>query len=736
MQTLKANGRTLPIIFLGLLALMIALAACEPTIPAVPQITVVITAVDDTQALADAVTRDVGATVEAWLGETATVMAQGGVTLTPSITPTPTVTETPTPTRFVTNTPTRIPSETPTPTYAPFDTNTPSAPIDPETAWIRVAHAWREVGSLGQSIPVDVYVNDERVERSLDLGEAGNYFQVSPGAVRVSVRPVEPDVSGVSKTPPLASTVIQIAPGGIVTALIVNNDPGPRILPLTEDPAPLPSGQSRLTVVQNNSVLLPVNMLLLSQGRALDYNFLVGEVVGPMDVPSDNYIIDLYDAEEPAQQIMPLPPLTLSNRVSYILVLIPPAAAADNLSGTLLFTSTTRRIATDISARFVNLASDIGPISVTLDGQEILRNFRVGEISDPLPISSLGSTAIAFDVQERPIFSNQLGPWLTEEEQTADKVVLFFDGASTSGSAQLGMAVYSQNPPPTSINASIRLIHGLPNTLPMSLEIRPVRTTTRTNEFNTPVFEQVGEEVLPWVLVGRADFGQVSAYVGKTPELYDVRVRLEGSPSTIGEIRGVQMLAGGTYDFIAVPGPESGSAELVLLQPDVQITNLASGEGNATAVYEAVAATLTAEAPVITNTPTRSSTATPTGTPIATNTPRPSNTPSIPPPLLGIIPAPPNTTASLVTLDGLNFSPNQPYQVTLDESTTPIFDSTTNSNGSITDSLQLPTDTLPGPHILRVCVDCQRGPRGANQIAYAVVLVASPELTPSPTPQP
>ncbi|MBZ0282821.1 MAG: DUF4397 domain-containing protein [Anaerolineae bacterium] len=727
----------MPTIFLSLWVVMIVLAACEPTIPNVPAITVVITAVDDTDALADAVTREVGATVQAWMGETATVMAQGGVTLTPSITPTPTVTETPSPTRFVTNTPTRIPSETPTSTYAPFDTNTPSAPIDPETAWVRVAHAWREVGSLlGQTTPVDVYINDERVERNLDLGEASNYLQVAPGAVRVSIRPVDADVSNAAKTPPLASTVVEIAPGGVVTTLVLNSDPGARLLPLQEDPAPLPSGLARLTVVQSNSVLLPVNMLLLSQGRALGYNFSNGDVVGPVDMPSESYIIDLYDAEEPAQQIMPLPPMTLANRVSYILVLVPPSRAEENLSGTLLFTSTTRRVSTDIGARFINLAQGAGPITIRLDGQNVLSNFPVGSISDSIPVSYLGSTAIVTDSQDRPIFSNQLGPWTVPEEQGTDKIVMFVDGPSTSGSVQLGMTVFSQNPPPSAINASIRLIHGLPNTLPLILEIRPVRTTSRTNEFNTPVFEQIGEDVLPWVVVGRSDFGQASVYVGKTPELYDIRVRLEGSPSTIGELKSIQLLAGGTYDFIAVPGPESGSADLVLLQPDVQITSLSSGEGNPTAVYEAVAATLTAQAPQITSTPTRSSTATPTGTPIATNTPRPSNTPSIPPPLLGIIPSAPNTTASVVTLDGLNFSPNQPYQVTLDDSTTPIFDSTTNGNGSITDSLQLPADTLPGPHILRVCVDCQRGPRGANQTAYAVVLVASLELTPSPTPEP
>lgn len=719
-----------------LFAVMFVLAACEPSIPDVPAITVVITAVDDTEALAEAVTRDVGATIQAWEGETATVMAQGGVTLTPSITPTPTLTTTPTATRFVTSTPTRIPTDTPTPTYAPFNTNTPAA-VDSETAWVRVAHAWREVGSTsGLTTPVDVYINDERVDRRLDLGETTNYIQVMPGAVRVSLRPVDEDVSGPAKTPPLASVVVEISHGGIVTALILNGSPSPRLLPLMEDPATLPSGLTRLTIVQSNSVLLPVNMLLLSQGRALGYDVANGDIIGPMDMPNATYSVDLFDAEEPAQQVMTLPPLLLASRVSYILVLIPPANIEENLSGSVLFTGATGRVSTDITARFVNLAQQVGVNTISLDGHVILDNLPVGAISDALPVSSLGSAIVVTDSQGRPVMTSQLGPWTIPEEKTSDKIVLLVDSTTSAGVAQVNSITFSQNPPPSAINANIRLIHGLPNTLPMSLEIRPVRTTSILNEFNTPVFEQVGEDVLPWVSIGRSDFGQASAYVGKTPELYDVRVRLEGSPSIIGQLNGVQMLAGGTYDFIAVPGPESGSAQLVLLQPDVQITSLASGEGNATAVYEAVAATLTAQAPEITSTPTRSSTSTPTGTPIATNTPRPSNTPSIPPPTLGILPMPPNTTFGVVTLDGMNFSPGQPYQVTMDDSATPIFDSTTNGNGSITDSLQLPIDTLPGPHILRVCVDCQRGPRGANQTAYVVVVVASPDLTPSPTPLP
>lgn len=714
----------------------LVLAACDPSLPPVPPITVVITAVDDTEALAAAVTQAVGATAQYYDGQTATVMAQGGVTLTPSITPTPTTTYTPSATRFFTATPTPVPSATQTPTFAPYQPNTPAPLLDPTSAWLRVIHAWRDPGSLPSvQNEVDVYINEGRVRRALTLGEQTNYYAVQPGAQRVTIRPVDQDVSGAIVTPPLVSSVVEVAPGGVVTVALVNQGRGPELVRVVEDPAPLAAGSTRLTVLNANNVLLPVNLLLPRVERAVAYNFKAADLAGPFDLPSGRYIIDLYDAEEPDQQVQPLPEIELSSRVSYILVLIPPATTLDNQTASLLFSGATRLINTDLNARFINAAPSAGALSIAVDGVPQLTAFEVGAISPPVPLSALGPRVLINNLQGQQLFLGNLGPWTAApEEQTSDKLIILFDRGGTGSALSLDVRVVSLYAPPSAINASIRLIHALPNTLPLQLEIRPIRTKTEPNQLNTPVVKPVGEDEIPWAAVSRAEFGQIGAYASRAPELYSVRVRLEGSPSVIGTVENVQMRAGGTYDFIVVPGGQGDSAQVALLQPNVQLTDLLAGEGNATAVFEAVAATLTGQAPEVTATPTRAITPTPTRTPVPTNTPRPSNTPDLLPPTLRAEPAPPNTTLRTVLLLGENFAPGAVFTVNLVGDRRVIFQGAVNGDGTINVSFDLPEGLPPGAAVLRLCADCT--PRGANQERYALVLVADPNVTPTATPAP
>jgi hypothetical protein len=213
-----------------------------------------------------------------------------------------------------------------------------------------------------------------------------------------------------------------------------------------------------------------------------------------------------------------------------------------------------------------------------------------------------------------------------------------------------------------------------------------------------------------------------------------VRVLLSTNQSPIGILENIQFLAGGVYDFMVVPGNEPGSAVLKLVEPSIQVTELVLGKGNPTAVFEAVAATLTSQAPVSTATPTRAFTPTPTRTPVPTNTPRPTNTPSFLQPILLVNPAPPNTALGSVNLTGQNFQPGQAYVVTLDNDTRVISSGTVNEDGTILVTVQLPENLTPGSHIIQVCVDCR--PRGAQQLALAVFLARDARITPTATAQP
>ena len=243
-----------------------------------------------------------------------------------------------------------------------------------------------------------------------------------------------------------------------------------------------------------------------------------------------------------------------------------------------------------------------------------------------------------------------------------------------------------------------------------------------------------GQNGPTWIPITNATAGTASAFVPRTPEILDVRVVQTGTRNVIAQRLNVQLLPGGVYDFLVVPGTEPGSAVLQLMQPIVQFTTLAIDRGDPTAIAEAVQATLTAQAPAISPTPTSANTATATPTPVATNTARPTNTPSVLPPIVIINPPAPNVAAGNFTVVGQNFSPGKRFTIRLDAETRDLGRGTVADDGTLVVTVRIPTDALSGPHTVQVCADCRAG--GINQAQYAPLVVADPEVTLSPTPKP
>ena len=203
------------VLLLLLIAALLA-AACETAVPSPPPITVVITAVDDTAALADGVAQALTGTAQVQIGLTETVLALGGITLTPSVTPTASPTPAPLPTRLVSPTATFTPSVTPTPTFVPFGTSLPAAVAADAPGRIRVLHAWR--GDEANPAPAfDVYINGQRVKRGLASAQATNYQQVPPGAVQVALFNSASNVDIGTRQAPALSSVVEVAPGGSVS---------------------------------------------------------------------------------------------------------------------------------------------------------------------------------------------------------------------------------------------------------------------------------------------------------------------------------------------------------------------------------------------------------------------------------------------------------------------------------------------------------------------------------------
>ncbi len=711
---------------LVLLALiLIALAACDTAIPAPPQITVVITAVDDRVALEDAVTQAIGGTHQYNIGLTETVFARGGITLTPSRTPTITLSPTVIPTRFVTPTPSPLPSATFTPTFVPLLTSTTAPPVDPSNGWVRVINNWIKAVPAGTSPTeaLDVYVNDERIGLGIPFGSDTGYYQIRPGdAVRVTL-----NTPANTQPIPIGSTVINVPPGGITTVIAIDLGKGLVMLPISEDPSPLGQGTSRVTIVQANPALLPVNLLSEQRKLVLVNNLQPGQIIGPIDVPSGEFVVDVYDAARPDEAVLTLPPVELVSQVSYLVVMQPPQTAEDVLTSVRLVSNITRRVAGDVGVRFVNALSDVGPVSVLANGQTVIQSLELGSVSDLLPVAAAGNQLrVTVPNAEGALIGANLGPFAEQ----GDYLALLSKNPQALGDEQV-VTYFSQKAPPSAINANIRLIHALQDVVPITLQICPISAA------ETQPTPAAGETAVScWTNVSQTTFATASDYFSRNPEVYDVQVVLSGTDNRIAGIDNVPVLAGGTYDFIVLPGSEPGSAQLKLVQPATQLTSLFSGQGNPTAVFEAVSGTLTAEAPVVSTAVIQQTppTPTPTRTPVATNTPRPTNTPEILEPLLIINPAPPNAVFGSINLFGQNFSPAQQYFVYLDTVNTDITNGRVNDDGTILASIQLPENLRPGPHFIRVCVDCR--PRGALQERWALFIVADPRITPTPTPTP
>ncbi len=711
-------------------SLLVMLVACQPRqIPTAPDITVVITVVNDQQALDNAVGEALTATQQANIFITETILAQGGVTLTPTPTRTPTATPLPpTETPFRSPTPTPTPTHTPTPTIAPLMSSTPvvqAQDVEQANGRVRVLHAWQS----SDSMPVDVYMDDLPVAAALALGQATQYQSVRTSAVRISLRQPIP-VSQATQPPPLISYVVDVPTNGGVSVVITDIGMGLTLIPIPENLEPIATNRSRLTVMQANDNLLRTNVILPNQNAALAYNLDVGEIVGPFDMAADRYSMAFYDADLPDSILGRIDQVQLNNRLSYLLVLLPPAIDDEDEPFTdyLLFPSTTRQTPTDMPVHFVNAATSGGPLTILLDGVEQISGLPVGQATIPIPVSALGQRVTIMSATGEVLLGGlPIGPW---NDTRSDQIVLITD-APEGSLERVDLTTFAQSARPSAVRSNIRLIHALTGTTrEVDLEIRSTAPELIENEFGVPQSQQ-GDTAWSPVIQG-IDFATASEYQARNPNSFDVRAVINSTQNVLATMRNLQLLPGGVYDFVLVPGGGQGVAQLILIQPDVQVTSLGINQADPQVIQEQVEAALTASAPAPgeTATATPASTATPTVSPVPTNTPRPSNTPSVQEPSLIALPAPPETVQGVFVLLAENFAPNRRYTINIDNGPENLSGSI-EEDGSLTLTITVPEDIDPGLHTVRICVDCRQG--GLSQEKFALFRVAAPDVTPTAT---
>lgn len=714
------------------------IAACEAQVPAPPIVTVNITAVNDQAALDDAVALALTSTAVQNIHLTETQLAARNITLTPSSTPTLTPTpRPPTATPILSPTPTLLPTATSTPTYAALPTNTPAAQSANDSASgngrVRVLHAWRSANP----IPVDIWIDDVPVARAMTIGSATNFQSVAAQSIRLSVQaPEEALEPGEEAPPPLLSRVIDVPPGRSVSVVIADYGQGVVMTPIMDDASPLASGSARLTLLQANPLLLRSNLLIPDMERALTYELANGQQAGPFDLPASTYSIMLYDSDNPDLIVDSIPAINLDSRVNYLAVFVPVSETADALDATdvLIFSSSTGRTRTDVPLRFINAASNAGTVSILVDDQPQIAFLDVGKTSVAVPVSTLGSTMTVFNAAGERLFTGPLGGW-TGDEATTDKMVLLSDAETQDSDPNanlLNATIFSQNPRPSVVGSNIRLIHGLTGTtVTLDLQIRSTTATVISSDFGVPQSQQADTAWSP--VIQNVSFGLASDYVLRTPNVFDVRLVLSGTQSVQASLTGLQLLAGGVYDFVALPGDQRGVAQLVLIEPDVQVASPGINQADPDVIREQVEAVLTASAPAITSTPTAERTPTPTISPVPTNTPRPSNTPGVTIPGLQVNPAPPEAVYGSFVLSAEGFSPDKRYTVNIDDGPE-NWSGSTGIDGRFSLTIVTPADLTPGLHVVRVCVDCRPG--GVQQEQLIAIKVADPQVTPTATKQP
>lgn len=715
-----------------LLALLLAgiVVSCDTAIPAPPQVTVNITLVSNENALGNAVNAALTGTAVQNVHATETALVRGGITLTPTATPTFTLTpRPPTATRVLSPTPTTTPTITPTPTFIPFEPN-PTSVFESRAQGgrVRVINAWQD----RQYPSVDIYMEEVAVGRAVAIGEATTYYRILSPAVRISIYGVNEGSQAISSVP-IVNRVIEVPNGGSVSVVLGDLGNGLTMIPVGEDLTPLETGYARVTVVQVNGRMLRSNLVISQLKRTLASDLEASEVAGPFDIPAGEYPIEIYDAENPSLLLETIRPYGFNSRLNYLLVFFPPPSDDSSFvtTGYRIFDGSTGRTPTDIGVHFVNAASAAGPLTIRLDGQLQIRSLNVGETLGPVLVPNQGTRLVVESLDGRQVYTSTQPLWDMGSSET-DKIIILFDRTpSQTQPDTVQVGVFARNPRPSVVGSNVRLIHALTGTtVTLDLQIRSTNPAVINNPFGVPLSQQANTAWAP--MIQNVSFGTASDYVNRTPNVFDVRLTLSGTESVQASLAGLQFLAGGVYDFVALPGERGGVAKLVLIEPDVQVSTLGINQTDPEIIQQQVEAALTASAPAISATPTVARTPTPTISPVPTNTPPPSNTPDVAIPSLLVNPAPPNSITETFVLAGQDFAANRRYSINIDGGAE-VQSGNTDAQGTFQTTIRLPNNINPGLHVVRVCVDCRLN--GAQQEQLIAIKVADPNMTPTVTPQ-
>ena len=698
-------------------------AACVPAVPTVPpEINVAVTLVENQDALDTAVGQALTATADRGIYATETALADAGITVTPS--PTSTVTPTPVPpteTPVRSPTPTVPPTETTVPTATALPSNTPNPNVMLSAGQVRVIHAWKS-GTAG---PVDVFIDDLPVMVGLEVGQATGYQQVLESSVRVRLEAQNPLPGAVGS---VINELVNVPQGHVISLVVTDPGTGPSLTVIDEDTSPLSSGQTRLTFVQADPELLRVNLFDDVREITLLHDFEAGQIGGPFDLPAGNLALALADAELTDQVLSRMGTIRLDSHVNQLVVFVP----ADDITAfepeMLVFSTGTQINPVDRPVRLINAAQAAGPIDIDIGGNPLVVGLAVGDATVPLPMPRQGAN---FTVRNSDGLELYAG--LVELEDATDNqaewLVLVSDAAESSES-QVDMTVFERTARASSALANVRLIHGLTGaTNTLDLEMRASAAEEIENPIGVPVALQADSD---WAeAISNVSFGEASLYALRSPNVFDARVTLSGTGAVQATIQDIGLLAGGTYDFVAVPGSRIGVTQILVLEPSPQVAILAMRRDDPQLIDDRVNATLTAVAPAITETVAQAFTPTATISPVPTNTPRPSNTPRVKPIAIEVNPAPPNTVVNSFIVSGEGFTPRVRYTVSLDNGPD-LVSGRVNNDGTLSSTVAVPRSLAPGAHSVRVCADCRVG--GVQEAVFAVILAPDPNSTPTDTP--
>lgn len=227
---------------------------------------------------------------------------------------------------------------------------------------------------------IDVYVNENVAVEGLEYGQATTYMSAPAGAVNVRVT-----LAGLTTTLWQQSSSL---PANDAVTLIASSINPLSFEPYRDDLTPLGLGTSRFQAI--HAMDGGPSLEFIAEGQTIITDLAYKGVVGPSDVPTNNYVMSAVPSGSPdAEPIIPDTSVGLAGATANMLVLYGSGVSPQ----TLVLSAATQPEGEAGLVRFAHGVADAPSVDVLVDGQLVVPGLAYGEASEHIPVAAGSHTA-------------------------------------------------------------------------------------------------------------------------------------------------------------------------------------------------------------------------------------------------------------------------------------------------------------------------------------------------------